>query len=92
MRTTALALFLFAGTRLDAAPFRMNGWQLHEYHLPKLEEAIRKAPAYGVNFLIFSHALFDNTERVLNSPQWVRDVRHAGAVADQQKLPWYLYY
>jgi len=45
----------------------MNGWQLHEYDMPKLEEAIGKAPEYGVNFLIFSHDLFRSVEGFLAS-------------------------
>ena len=48
-------------------PFTMNGWQFHEYDIPKLEEAIRKAPDYGVNFFIFSHTLFRSVEGFLNS-------------------------
>jgi len=45
----------------------MNGWQFHEYDVPKLEEAIRKAPEYGVNFFIFSHRLFRSVEGFLAS-------------------------
>jgi hypothetical protein len=48
-------------------PFTMNGWQFHEYNLPKLEEAIRRAPQYGVNFFIFSHELFRSVEGFLAS-------------------------
>jgi hypothetical protein len=50
-----------------ATPFTMNGWQFHEYNLPKLEEAVRRAPQYGVNFLIFSHELFRSVEGFLAS-------------------------
>jgi hypothetical protein len=56
----------------EAAPFAMNGWQLHEFHLPKLEEAIRRARGYGVNFLIFSHELFRSVEGFLASDDDVR--------------------
>ena len=45
----------------------MNGWQFHEYDLPKLAEAIHKAPDYGVNFFIFSHLLFRSVEGFLVS-------------------------
>jgi len=45
----------------------MNGWQFHDYNLPKLEEAIRRAPDYGVNFLVFSHDLFRSVEGFLAS-------------------------
>lgn len=47
--------------------FLMNGWQFHEYDIPKLEEAIQKAPLYGVNFFIFSHELFRSVEGFLVS-------------------------
>jgi hypothetical protein len=64
--------------------FAMNGWQLHDYNLPKLEEAIRRARGYGVNFLVFSHELFRSVEGFLasddradprNPPAWVKDLR-----------------
>jgi hypothetical protein len=48
-------------------PFAMNGWQLHDYDMPKLEEAVRRAPDYGVNFLIFSHGFFRSVEGFLAS-------------------------
>ena len=49
------------------SPFQMNGWQFHEYDLPKLEEAIHEAPDYGVNFFVFSHRLFRSVEGFLLS-------------------------
>ena len=45
----------------------MNGWQFHEFNLPKLEDAIRRARGYGVNFLIFSHEFFRSVEGFLAS-------------------------
>jgi hypothetical protein len=59
----------------SASPFTMNGWQLHEYDIPKLEEAIRRAPDYGVNFFIFSHEFFRSVEGFLASTDDV-DPRH----------------
>lgn len=65
------------------SPFSMNGWQIHDYDLPKLEEAIEKAPEYGVNFLIFSHGFFRSVEGFLastddadpeNPPDWVKQL------------------
>ena len=62
----------------------MNGWQLHDYNLPKLEEAVRRARSYGVNFLVFSHEMFRSVEGFLasddnadprNPPAWVRELR-----------------
>ncbi|MCX6170212.1 MAG: hypothetical protein NTX65_12775 [Ignavibacteriales bacterium] len=53
----------------STTPFSMNGWQFHEYNIPKLEEAILKAPSYGVNFLIFSHRLFRSVEGFLVSDE-----------------------
>src|SRR5271154_3969184 len=58
--------------RADTPPtsqpaFTMNGWQFHDYNIPKLEEAVRKAPDYGVNFLIFSHDFFRSVEGFLAS-------------------------
>src|SRR5947207_12275674 len=82
-----LAAVLAAST-LQAAPkqaaaFAMNGWQLHEYNVPKIEEAIRRAPDYGVNFFIFSHEMFRSVEGFLAStddadpahpPAWTKDL------------------
>ncbi|MFB3826188.1 MAG: hypothetical protein ACE15B_05435 [Bryobacteraceae bacterium] len=68
MKTALAVLFAAGAAALHAAsPFTMNGWQFHEYDIPKLEEAIRKAPDYGVNFFIFSHRLFRSVEGFLAS-------------------------
>lgn len=45
--------------------FEINGWQIHEYNIPKVKEAILKAGEYGVNTIIFSHALYRHTEAFL---------------------------
>jgi hypothetical protein len=66
-----LALGL-AGDAGAAPPFAMNGWQFHEYNLPRLEEAIRRAPQYGVNFFVFSHELFRSVEGFLASDDAAR--------------------
>jgi hypothetical protein len=48
-------------------PFALNGWQFHEFNLPKLEDAVRRARGYGVNFLVFSHEFFRSVEGFLAS-------------------------
>lgn len=63
----ALGLASVSGGAAGSRPFELNGWQFHEYNMPKLEEAIRRAPDYGVNFLIFSHTLFRSVEGFLAS-------------------------
>lgn len=64
--------------------FSMIGWQLQDYNLPELEAAIKAAPAYHINVLIFSHDLFRSVAGFLASadgadpdhpPAWVRDLR-----------------
>lgn len=83
-----LTLFSLAFGRAAAAdsPFAMNGWQFHDYNIPKLEEAVNRAPDYGVNFFIFSHEFFRSVEGFLastddadtnNLPGWVKDL-HTG--------------
>jgi len=81
MLSGALLSARAAGT--NASPFTMNGWQFHDYNIPKLEEAVDRAPAYGVNFFIFSHEFFRSVEGFLastddanptNPPAWVRDL------------------
>src|SRR5439155_1529957 len=44
IRWAFLAICVLPGGAPAAAgkPFAMNGWQFHEYNLPKLEEAIRR--------------------------------------------------
>ena len=68
----------------NASPFTMIGWQLHDYNMPKLEEAVNRAPDYGVNFFIFSHEFFRSVEGFLastddanptNPPAWVNDLQ-----------------
>jgi hypothetical protein len=66
-------------------PFELNGWQFHEYDMPKLEEAVRRAPEYGVNFLIFSHAFFWSPEGFLASSDDL-DPRRPPAYLDELKL------
>src|SRR5581483_4487437 len=84
----ALLIFIIAfaarAADKDASPaFAMNGWQLHDYDMPKLEEAVHRAPDYGVNFLIFSPEFFRSVEGFLastddadpkNPPAWVKDL------------------
>ena len=83
--TVAISLLASHGSAAPAAaPFAMNGWQFHDYNLPKLEEAIGRARGYGVNFLVFSHELFRSVEGFLasddradprNPAPWVKDLR-----------------
>ena len=88
----ALACWLWCAATLGAAgPFTMNGWQFHSREIGKVSEAIRKAPEYGVNFVIFSHALFDHVDPFLNSPERQREILQLGALADQQHVEWYLW-
>src|ERR1700722_16814672 len=82
----ALGLFLARALNAatnEASPFVMNGWQFHDYDIPKLEEAVAHAPDYGVNFFIFSHNFFRSVEGFLastddadptNPPAWVKDL------------------
>jgi hypothetical protein len=79
----ALVLATQAGRAADASPFAMNGWQFHDYDLPKLEDAVNRAPGYGVNFFIFSHEFFRSVEGFLAStddadpahpPAWTREL------------------
>jgi hypothetical protein len=67
------------------APFQMNGWQFHDYNMPKLEEAIARAPQYGVNFLVFSHELFRSVEGFLASDDDADPARPSDAVKELQR-------
>jgi hypothetical protein len=113
-------LLIFPDLIKGETPFIMNGWQFHEYDIPKLEKAIQKAPEYGVNLFIFSHTLFRSVEGFLNSDQnydpektphlprlsklykkgphhtkphanWQKDIKHLGALASDQDIPYYLW-
>lgn len=86
MRTFA-AILLLSGNLFAASSFTMVGWQFHFRDVPKVSEAIRKAPEYGVNFFIFSHALFDHVDPFLNDPAHQRDILQLGALADSEKIP-----
>lgn len=82
----AISVPLFA-----ASPFTMVGWQFHARDVPKVSEAIRKAPEYGVNFFIFSHNLFDHVDPFLADASRQRDVLQLGALADKENIPYYLW-
>ncbi len=69
----------------SGSPFSLIGWQFHEYNIPKLEEAVRKAPQYGVNFFIFSHEFFWSTEGFLASDDSI-DPKHPPAYLNDIKL------
>lgn len=87
-----LTVFLFLCLHTFAAgSFTWNGWQFHERNLPKLEDAMRRAPSYGVNFVVFSHELFRPVERFLNDRAWVHDVNRAAFAAKANQLPFYLW-
>lgn len=90
-KAALLSLALVTAATAVAAPLPWVGWQFHERHLPKLEEAIRRAPDYGVNFVVFSHELFRPAETFMADPDWVRDVNRAGAAAKAQNIPFYLW-
>lgn len=64
------------------SPFTMNGWQFHDYSMPKLEEAVQQAPGYGVNFFIFSHEWFRSVEGFLASTDDL-DLKHPPAHLDE---------
>jgi hypothetical protein len=86
----------------EPTPFQLNGWQFHDYNMPKLEEAVRRAPDYGVNFLIFSHGFFRSAEGFLassddldvkNPPAYLKDLQpgeyfelHRGWQSDLRKI------
>jgi len=72
-------------------PFAMIGWQIHERDVSKVAEAIQRAPEYRINFLVFSHDLFRSVENFLDSPEWQKDLLHLGALADEKKIPYYLW-
>src|SRR5262245_36997244 len=92
MRRLLMVFSVLVGSSLiHAGPFTMNGWQFHERDVPRLAEAIKRAPDYGVNFFIFSHGLFDHVEEFLNSEERQRDILYLGSLADQQKIGWYLW-
>ncbi|MGN6369558.1 MAG: hypothetical protein ACTHN5_14970 [Phycisphaerae bacterium] len=70
------------------SPFTMNGWQFHEYNVPRLENAIAHAPDYGVNFFIFSHNLFRSVEGFLASDDRL-DVKNPPAYLKELYTPEY---
>jgi len=91
MRLALSALLLLCGKLFAASPFTMLGWQFHARNVPRVSEAIRKAPEYGVNFFIFSHALFDHVDPFLNDPVRQHEIQQLGALADTEKIAWYLW-
>ncbi|MGH7957552.1 MAG: hypothetical protein ACREH8_11155, partial [Opitutaceae bacterium] len=83
----AIRISLAGARAADSSPFALNGWQFHDYNMPKLEEAVRRAPDYGVNFFIFSHHFFWSPEAFLassddldpkNPPAYLNDLKLGG--------------
>ena len=72
-----ITIFLSGNNNLHASDFTFNTWQLHKYDMPKLREAIERAPDYGVNSVIFSHRLFRSVEGFI----------HSGNNYDPEKTP-----
>jgi hypothetical protein len=72
----------------NPSTFAMNGWQFHDYDIPKLEEAVNRAPDYGVNFFIFSHEFFRSVEGFLASTDDV-DPKHPPARLKDLHTPEY---
>jgi hypothetical protein len=85
------AILFLASCTLSAAPFTINAWQFHSRDIAKVSEAIRKAPEYGVNTVIFSHGLFDHVEPFLNSLEHQRQIAQLATLADERKIAWYLW-
>jgi hypothetical protein len=81
---------LAATTTQPSSPFTMNGWQFHDYNIPKLEEAVNRAPDYGVNFVIFSHDFFRSVEGFLASTDDA-DPKHPPAWTKQLNTPEYFH-
>src|SRR5581483_11895695 len=79
-----------AATTQPSSPFTMNGWQFHDYNIPKLEEAVNRAPDYGVNFVIFSHDFFRSVEGFLASTDDA-DPKHPPAWTKQLNTPEYFH-
>lgn len=71
--------------------FEMVGWQLHERQLPKIEDAIRRAPDYGVNFVVFSHELFRSVDEFLKSPERQQEIASAAAACERAGLAYWLW-
>ena len=65
----ALCWTAFAAPAAGAGQrFGMVGCQFHNYDMPRIEEAIERAPEYGVNFVVLSHGLVGAANQVLDEP------------------------
>lgn len=89
MRAATITLVVCAAAA--AQPMEMVGWQLHERSLPKLEEAIRRAPEYGANFVVFSHELFRHVDEFLNSSERKAEIAQAAAACERNRLAYWLW-
>lgn len=92
--TTILIFALLSGTQTfsESQPgFKMIGWQFNDRDNPKVAQAISLAPEYGINFFIFSHEMFFSVDEFLESSDLQKDVFYYGALADRQKIPYYLW-
>jgi hypothetical protein len=89
--TACLLGLAILGSQARAKDLEMVGWQLHERHLPKLEEAVGRAPEYGVNFVVFSHELFRSVDGFLKSPERQMEIGRVAAACERAKLAYWLW-
>jgi hypothetical protein len=90
-RSSTLFFLFILPSILLGQNFEINGWQFHDYNIPKLEEAIQRAPGYNVNTLIFSHELFRSVDKYLTSVQHQNDINYLGELAKKNKIDYYLW-
>lgn len=61
-------------------------WEFHDYNLPYVTGAIRKAREYGVTHVVFSHRLVYNTEELLVDHYRSRHIEQLTAEAHRQGI------
>lgn len=91
MRSVFLMPFVCLAAGAASRPLEMVGWQLHERNLPKIEEAVRRAPAYGVNFVVFSHELFRHVDEFLKSPERQSELAQAAGACEKAGIAHWLW-
>ena len=69
-------------------PFEINAWQFHDYDMDDLREAIRRAPEYGVNTVIFSHGLFRSVQAFLDSGDTEATTTRSDGLLARPRVGW----
>jgi hypothetical protein len=84
---SAIAAALIGGSSLLAEPLAAwRAWQFHTMNLPYVLDALKLAPSYDINTVVFSHEMIGYASELLNGTERGPQLTRLTAAAHAQKL------